>query len=66
MSADFFLRPHWAAPAHVHALSTTRQGGVSQPPYASFNLGAHVGDDPAAVAANRALLRQQLPAEPAC
>ncbi len=65
MSADFFLRPHWAAPAHVHALSTTRQGGVSQPPYASFNLGAHVGDDPAAVAANRALLRQQLPAEPA-
>ena len=65
MSADFFLRPHWAAPAHVHALPTTRQGGVSQPPYASFNLGAHVGDDPAAVAANRALLRQQLPAEPA-
>lgn len=49
----------------MHALSTTRQGGVSQPPYASFNLGAHVGDDPAAVAANRALLRQQLPAEPA-
>jgi YfiH family protein len=26
---------------------------VSRDPYASFNLGAHVGDDPAAVAANR-------------
>ena len=64
MSADFFCAA-LGGPAHVHALSTTRQGGVSQPPYASFNLGAHVGDDPAAVAANRALLRQQLPAEPA-
>ena len=35
---------------------TSRSGGVSRPPYASFNLGAHVGDDPAAVAANRARL----------
>lgn len=32
---------------------TTRAGGVSAPPYDSFNLAAHVGDDPAAVAANR-------------
>lgn len=64
MSAPFFLRPDWAAPEHVHALSTTRQGGVSQPPCASFNLGAHVGDDPTAVAANRARLREHLPAEP--
>ena len=32
---------------------TSRSGGVSRDPYASFNLGAHVGDDPAAVAANR-------------
>ncbi len=32
---------------------TSRAGGVSRPPYESFNLGAHVGDDPAAVAANR-------------
>jgi polyphenol oxidase len=35
---------------------TSRSGGASTPPYASFNLGAHVGDDPAAVAANRARL----------
>lgn len=32
---------------------TTRQGGVSAPPYLSFNLGDHVGDRPEAVAANR-------------
>ncbi|AWB84350.1 peptidoglycan editing factor PgeF [Corynebacterium liangguodongii] len=35
---------------------TTRAGGASASPYDSFNLGAHVGDDPAAVAANRARL----------
>ncbi|OZA28359.1 MAG: multi-copper polyphenol oxidoreductase [Hydrogenophilales bacterium 17-61-9] len=43
---------------------TTREGGVSRPPWASFNLGDHVGDDPAHVAENRARLRRQLPAEP--
>ena len=32
---------------------TDRHGGVSRPPYATRNLGDHVGDDPAAVAANR-------------
>lgn len=32
---------------------TTRAGGVSQGVYSSLNLGAHVGDDQAAVAANR-------------
>lgn len=37
----------------VRRVLTTRAGGVSGPPYASFNLGAHVGDDPAAVEANR-------------
>ncbi|MFM8770250.1 MAG: polyphenol oxidase family protein, partial [Rubrivivax sp.] len=33
---------------------SSRRGGVSQGPFASLNLGDHVGDDPAAVAANRA------------
>lgn len=37
-------------------MTTTRTGGVSKPPFATFNLGDHVGDDPAAVAANRARL----------
>ncbi len=45
-----WLTPHWPAPAAVRALSTLRSGGVSVAPYASFNLGAHVGDEPAAVA----------------
>src|SRR6201998_2825936 len=33
--------------------TTTRAGGVWVPPFDTFNLGDHVGDDPAAVAANR-------------
>ncbi len=38
----------------VGAVVTTRGGGVSGGPYASLNLGLHVGDDPAAVVENRA------------
>jgi polyphenol oxidase len=34
-------------------VTTTRAGGVSRPPFDTFNLGDHVGDDPASVAANR-------------
>lgn len=37
----------------VRRVVTSRTGGVSAPPYDSFNLGDHVGDDPAAVATNR-------------
>ncbi len=40
----------------IRRVTTTRSGGVSGPPFDSFNLGDHVGDDPAAVAANRARL----------
>jgi YfiH family protein len=56
--------PEWPAPASVRALFTTRAGGVSQGPFASLNLGDHVGDAPARVAENRARLRSRLPAEP--
>lgn len=61
-----FIVPDWPAPPRIRAYTTTRQGGCSQPPYASFNLADHVGDDPNAVSANRKLLRQKLnlPAEP--
>lgn len=61
------LRPEWPAPARVRAAFTLRQGGVSQAPYDSLNVGAHVGDEPAAVAENRRRLRAQLqlPQEPA-
>lgn len=37
----------------VRRVTTTRSGGVSAAPFDSFNLGDHVGDDPAAVATNR-------------
>ena len=33
---------------------TDRRDGVSAAPFAGLNLGAHVGDDPTAVARNRA------------
>lgn len=45
-----------AATFRVRRVTTTRAGGVSKPPFATFNLGDHVGDDPVAVAANRARL----------
>lgn len=59
-----FITPDWTAPPNVRALVTTRSGGVSTGPYASLNLGDHVGDDPVAVAANRRLLRTYLPVDP--
>jgi len=37
----------------IDAFLTTREGGVSAPPYDTLNLGQHVGDDPAAVSENR-------------
>lgn len=52
-----WLKPNWPAPAGVHAVCTTRLGGVSAAPYDSLNLGDHVGDDPAHVAANRAIFQ---------
>ena len=63
-NAEGLLVPRWPAPASVCALITTRSGGVSTGPYASFNLGAGSGDDANAVAANRARLRGFLPADP--
>lgn len=39
--------------ARIRRVTTTRAGGVSKAPFDTFNLGDHVGDDPAAVAANR-------------
>lgn len=59
------LFPDWPAPASVRACVTTREGGVSLPPYDSFNLGDHVGDDPAAVAENRRRLSETFAIQPA-
>ena len=56
--------PDWPAPAHVHALQTTRSSGCSIAPYDSLNLGSHVGDDPLVVAKNRNSLNALVPSEP--
>lgn len=51
-------------PMHdVLACTTTRDGGVSRGRYATLNLAAHVGDDDAAVAANRRRMRDALDLE---
>jgi YfiH family protein len=50
----------WKLPAGVHALCSTRLGGVSQPPFDALNLGDHVQDDLQAVTANRAIFQAQL------
>ena len=64
--APGFIQPDWSAPDNVHALVTLRTGGVSMPPYDSFNLASHTGDDAEHVARNRQLLMEsiQLPGEP--
>jgi polyphenol oxidase len=64
LSSEVLLAPDWPAPAHVHALCTTRLGGVSAAPFDSLNLGDHVGDDPLAVADNRRRLAASLAARP--
>ncbi len=72
-----WLVPDWpGAPANIGFVCTTRRGGVSREPYGpgpqaipnaggGLNLGVHVGDDPAHVAFNRAIVKGRLPSEPA-
>jgi YfiH family protein len=61
-----FIYPDWPAPANVKALSTTRIGGYSKPPFDSLNLSLRSGDDVEIVKQNRARLieRAKLPGEP--
>jgi YfiH family protein len=66
-----WIRPDWPVDARVHALITTRAGGVSTGPWGvppsgtgGMNLGVLSGDAPDAVRANRARLRAALPSEP--
>jgi YfiH family protein len=61
--AAAWLVPDWHR-ADVGALMTTRAGGRSAGPYASMNVGTAVGDEPAAVSANRALLAAAMAAAP--
>jgi YfiH family protein len=62
--AHDWIVPDWPAPANVKAFITTRSGGVSVGPHASFNLGLRADEDPQTVAKNRALLQQHLPQTP--
>jgi YfiH family protein len=55
-----YITPDWPAPVNVRACVTTRIGGVSSAPYASNNVGTHVGDDRAAVESNRRALCEHL------
>ncbi len=53
MSDLEFVRAEWPAPAHIHAVTSTRRGGVSSGTYAGLNLAMHVGDEQACVNTNR-------------
>jgi YfiH family protein len=61
-----WLNIDWPAPPGVRVLSSFRGGGTSAAPYASLNLGDHVGDSSEAVADNRRALiaAAGLPAQP--
>lgn len=58
--------PQWPAAASVKAIMTSRQGGVSEFPFASLNVGDHVGDLPEHIASNRQSLGDALglPSQP--
>lgn len=43
----------WDAPGPYRVVFSTRNGGVSEPPYATLNLGKKLGDDPERVEENR-------------
>lgn len=54
------ITPQWSIPTNVKAASTTRHGGCSLMPFASLNLGTHVGDDLETVVENRRQLTEAL------
>ena len=60
-----FSQAEWPAPANVKTLVSTRNGGVSQAPYSSLNVGGHVGDRPENVARNREIVQAAVPVPPA-
>jgi len=55
-----FIEAGWPGPKGVHAVTTTRAGGMSDAPFDSFNLGSRVGDRVEAVTENRQLLESAL------
>ncbi len=55
-----YIRPDWPAPKNIKALTTTRHNGVSNPPFDSFNLASHVGDNSENVNENRNKLKHNI------
>lgn len=55
-----FIKPNWPAPKNVKAYTTTRMGGISNPPYDSLNFSLLTGDDSKNVLMNRKKLSQKL------
>jgi YfiH family protein len=60
MSDLNLIKVNWSAPKHIHAFSTTRQGGYSTGKYRGLNLGMHVEDKSELVEQNRQLLSDTL------
>lgn len=58
------IKPTWIVPEQIQALCSTREGGVSIPPFNALNLGLNAGDNLDDVLQNRSILKSQLPAEP--
>lgn len=58
---DNCLQPNWPAPDNILAFTSLRSGGVSEPPYDSWNLADHVDDQQSAVSDNRKRLAELLP-----
>lgn len=59
-----FERIRARLPSAVRGFSTTRNGGVSNPPYDTFNMSDAADDSPAAVEANRSRLQAALAGPP--
>ncbi|MCB2001120.1 MAG: peptidoglycan editing factor PgeF [Burkholderiaceae bacterium] len=59
-----WIVPQWPVPGSVHAVFTTRHGGVSQAPFDTLNLGRPSDDDAQAVRRNRDRLHAALGPEP--
>ena len=55
----------WEAPGPYRVAFSTRQGGVSEGPFTSLNLGKRTGDEPERVFENRARLCRELEIDPA-
>jgi YfiH family protein len=61
---DDSIKANCFIPQNIDILFTNRSGGYSLPPYDSFNLATHVGDNLNVVERNRGLLIEKLPNQP--